>query len=148
MFQIGRIATLFFVSAVMLGCEKIPERGFIDLSVISVGGVAYNTNQMAVVPYGEETEIVFDYSSDAPLDSAFIQLVESHALRINSSDSERIQNEPQQGDLNGQFIYVVDAEMQFDEPVSNPIFNRKFIKVVLMNELGMVEDFLLTVEVQ
>ncbi len=133
------------VAVCFIQCEKIPERSFMTVRAVSIDGSPLQEGQGIELNYGEIADVIFEYESDSPLDSAYIKLVDNVNLQISDSDSEQITNHPEQGDLKGTFTYSIDTEAQFDPPIGNPVVDREAIYVILINQVGTVATFQISV---
>lgn len=143
-------SALLFISLLFLfaECKKIPEREFIQVKAVSVDGVALAEGQGIEVDYGDEADVVFEYTSNSPLTEAYVKMIVSHLQGIDSSDDANITNHPKAGDTGGKFTYRIKTESQFDPPIGNPVVDKKSIQVVMMNEVGTVEVYYISVLVK
>lgn len=136
------------VAIFCIQCEKIPERTFIQLRAVSINGTELQEGEGIVLNYEQEAEVLFAFESDSPLDSTFIQLAENFNALITSSDDARVINHPEQGDLEGTFIYTLNTSEQFDPPIGNPVIDTKGLRVIMLNDAGTVAEYAISVLVQ
>lgn len=136
------IVLVLFLFVFFTQCSKIPERNSTFIRVISVNDIPYVEGTDIEINYGAEAEILFEYISDTQLEYAYIKIVEGIKNEVvNNSDDQYITNHPQPGDLRGTFSYTVKTSEQFNEPVGNPVVDREYLKVIIMNETGTVEVY-------
>jgi hypothetical protein len=142
------IFSLLLILLLIAACKKVPERQFIEIRALSIGGVALVEGQGIELDYGDEADIIFEYETTSPLKKSFIQLIDNYLQGIDYSDDENITNHPKEGDTGGQFTYRVKTQSQFDPPIGNSVFDTKGLQVVMSNELGTIEVFTISILVK
>jgi hypothetical protein len=142
-----KILFLFVIVCFSLcNCNKIPNREQITINVISVNGIPYVEGSEIELEYGSEADVVFEFSTVTEVDYAYVKLTDGlNNEVINSSDDQNITNHPQSGDINGSFKYTIKTAEQFEEPIGNPVVDRKRLRVIIMNKLGTVEELNLSI---
>lgn len=144
------IILLVLVSAVFLQCKKVPEQDIPIIKPISFNGQPLLEGQGIEINYGTEADAVFDFSTESELEYAYIKITPPsiNEVGISDSDDENITNHPKEGDKEGTFTYTIKTLSQFDPPIGNPVVDRKALRIIMMNKLGTVKEFTISITVK
>lgn len=137
-----QLILLLLISVTFLSCKKIPERTHIELELISINNDTALVNQGIELEYDEIYEFKYYYNSDVPLDTFYVQLVKYPNDRLTGIDEERIAPTLTDESETGYFVYTLNPMEQCDPPSTGTLSKFEFIKIVFVNQLGVVAEHL------
>ncbi|MBR9831478.1 hypothetical protein [Acidiluteibacter ferrifornacis] len=123
--------------ATLLGCEKIPEREPISLNFISLNGVPANTAVLNDLDYNSNYDFTFTYQSKSLIKESRIRLTTKYNSDISGMDTERL-SKTNFDDAEGTFTYRLIPKEQCEPPSTSGLKNYYFIKIIMINENGVV----------
>ena len=134
-----RIITILIWFTAIVGCEKIPEREPIILDFVSVNGTPATSNVLNGLDYNSKYAFAFKYESKSLLKDVRIRLVNTNNSDIEGLDSERL-SKTEFKDTEGTFIYNLNPKEQCEPPKSSGLKKYYFIKIIMINEDGVVTE--------
>lgn len=131
---------LLSISILFIACKKIPSRSFIKLDFISIDEDTSAVDQGIEFGYDETYTLEFSYESDYNLEEIYIQLVKTPQAKLDGVDESRVSPVPTKNDKKGSFVYTLNPKEQCAPPTTVGLSVFEFIRIVLINEVGTLEE--------
>lgn len=135
-----RIALFLVIGTLIFACKKIPSRSFVELNFLSINGDTSLVDKGIEFDYDQVYTLEFDYESDHNLKEVYIQLVKTPKAKLDGVDESRVTPIPSENDKKGSFVYTLNPKEQCAPPSTVGISVFEFIRIVLINEVGTLEE--------
>jgi hypothetical protein len=132
-----KITLIILVFLALISCEKIPERTPTQLNLISINNSPVTDYVINDLDYTLNYDFVFTYQSDAKLSDVRIRLTDKNTSDIEGIDETRL-SKTVFNDSIGTFTYSLNPSEQCQAPSNVGLTKYYFIKLIMLNESGIV----------
>ena len=120
-------------------CEKIPERIPIQLDLHSINGQPVTSYVINDLDYNSNYDFAFSYQSNAKLSDVRIRMIETNTSDIEGLDEIRLSENVFEDSI-GTFTYSLVPAEQCEAPTNVGLTKFYFIKLIMLNEAGVVVE--------